>query len=98
MTFKEKKEIEKKKEELTEEVKNMVYNNPDNFIKDLWDLVISAENKATTIEHSECYQFYTKKKDLNEEYEEQITKEDIELKEKFLEIIKKYSKGKENDN
>ena len=92
MTFKERKEIKKKKEELTEEVINLVYNNSDNFIKDLWDLVILSGNEASTIEHLECYQFYTKKKDLNEEYEEQITKEDIKLKEKFLEIIKKYGK------
>lgn len=92
MTFKEKQEIEKKKGELTEEVMELVYNNSNNFINDLWDLVILAGNEATTMEHLECYQFYTKKKDLNEEYEEQITKEDIELKEKFLEIIKKYNK------
>ena len=87
----ERKRIKEINKELTNEVFDLVFNNPNEFIKELWNLITVTENYATTMEHLECYEFYTQKKDLSEYYTNRIEEESKEVKEIFLKFVKKYN-------
>lgn len=69
--------LENKKNKLTKKMIELISYHPNNFIKDLWEITSIAVCYGSIIGHLKCYQYITKKNDLDEYYKEKIMKEEI---------------------